>query len=190
MQTALSRDYISVDDYLAGEETSVVKHEYIDGNVYAMAGASKEHNLISLNIAAAFRSHLKGRPCRVFMAGVKAHIETAGKDTFYYPDVIVGCHSRDTHRLISRYPKVIVEVSSESTERLDRGEKLMTYQSIETLEEYVIVAQDRPDTTIFRRANKWQPEAVTGLGQRVYMKSIDLTLSLAEIYEGVLTVES
>jgi Uma2 family endonuclease len=92
--------------------------------------------------------------------------------------------------LISRYPKLIVEVSLESTERLDRGEKLMAYQSIEILEEYVIVAQDRPDTTILRRANKWQPEAVTGLGQRVYMKSIDLTLSLAEIYEGVLTVES
>src|SRR5215468_3600341 len=97
MQTALSRDYVSVEDYLAGEDASAVKHEYIDGSVYAMAGATKEHNLISLNIAVALRSHLRGGPCRVFMADVKAQIETAGRDTFYYPDIIVGCDSRDTH---------------------------------------------------------------------------------------------
>lgn len=186
MQTALRRDYVSVNEYLAGEETSLVKHEYVDGSVYAMAGAGKEHNLISLNIAVAFRSHLKGGRCRVFMADVKAQIETAGMDTFYYPDIIVGCDSRDTDRLISHYPKVIVEVSSESTERLDRGEKLMAYQSIETLQEYMIVAQDRPEVTIFRRANQWKPEGSADLNQSVLLKSLDLTLALSEIYDGVL----
>jgi|ERR1051325_643308 Uma2 family endonuclease len=190
MQTALNRDYVGVDEYLAGEEISLVKHEYIDGIVYAMAGASKEHNSISLNIAVAFRSHLRGKPCRVFMSDVKAQIETAGKDTFYYPDVMVGCDSRDTHDLYSRYPKVIVEVSSESTERLDRGEKRLAYQSIETLEEYMIVAQDRAEVTIFRRANAWKPETVAGLGQSVIFQSLGLKLPLSLIYEGVLKLDS
>src|SRR5690348_13356166 len=186
MQTALSRDYISVDEYLAGEEVSDVKHEYIDGSVYAMAGASTEHNQISLNIVFALRTHLKGKSCRVFMSDVKAQIETRGKDSFYYPDVMVGCDPRNTHHLYLRYPKVLGEVSSDSTERLDRGEKRLAYQSLETLEEYMIVAQDRPEITIFRRANNWKPETVAGLDQNVSLKSLDLMLPLTLIYEGVL----
>jgi Uma2 family endonuclease len=109
-----------------------------------------------------------------------------GDDVFYYPDIMVGCDSRDTNRLYLLYPKVLVEVSSESTERLDRGEKRLAYQTLETLEEYLIVAQDRPEVTIFRRSNKWVPEIAAGLGQSVFIKSIDLKLPLSAIYEGVI----
>src|SRR5256885_6204510 len=154
MQTALHHDYLSVEDYLAGEETSDVKREYVGGNAYAMAGATTEHNQIAMNIAFPLRSHLKGNSCRVFMSDVKVQIEAAGEESFYYPDVMVGCDPRDTHQFYLRFPKLLVEVSSESTERLDRGEKRLAYQTIETLEEYLIVAQDRSEATTFRRTNR------------------------------------
>jgi|ERR1051325_5881203 Uma2 family endonuclease len=186
MQTALNRDYISVDEYLAGEEKSEVKHEYSGGAVYAMAGATREHNRIAGNIYSAFGERLRGGPCQAFISDVKLRHDAMGDDVFYYPDVMVGCDSRDTHRLYLRYPKVLVEVSSESTERLDRGEKRLAYQSLETLEEYMIVAQDRPEATIFRRAIKWKPETISGLAQTVYLKSLDLALPLSVIYEGVI----
>lgn len=188
MQTALHCDYLSVDDYLVGENVSEVKHEYFGGNVYAMAGATTEHNQISMNIAFALRAHLKSKGCRVFMSDVKVRLSAAGEDAFYYPDVMVGCDARDTHHLFLLYPKLLVEVSSESTERLDRGEKRLAYQTIETLEEYIIVAQDRRDVTIFRRANKWAPESVAGLGQSISIASLDLSLSA--IYEGVLKIDA
>ena len=187
MQTALHCDFISVDDYLAGEQAGEVKHEYFGGNTYAMAGATTEHNQISMNIAFAFRAHLAGKRCRVFMSDVKVRLSAAGEEAFYYPDVIVGCDPRDTHHLYLRYPRVLVEVSSESTERLDRGEKRLAYQTLETLEEYMIVAQDRADVTIFRRTDKWAPETAAGLAQRIFLKSLDLTLSLSAIYEGIIT---
>ena len=167
-------------------ELSEVKHEYFGGNVYAMAGATTEHNQISMNIAFAFRAHLKGRRCRIFMSDIKVRLSAAGEETFYYPDVMIGCDPRDTHQLFLLYPKVLVEVSSESTERLDRGEKRLAYQTLETLEEYLIVAQDRPEATIFRRSNKWVPEIGAGLEQSVFIKSIDLKLPLSAIYEGVI----
>jgi Uma2 family endonuclease len=189
MQTALNRDYISIDDYLAGEAASDIKHEYSAGSVYAMAGVSREHNRIAGNIYSAFAQHLRGGRCQAFISDIKVRLEALGDEIFYYPDVMVGCDLRDTHRLYLRFPKVLVEVSSESTERLDRGEKRLAYQSLETLEEYIIVAQVRPELTIFRRADKWKPEAVAGLDRSASFKSLDLVLPLAAIYEGVLGVE-
>jgi Uma2 family endonuclease len=186
MQTALNREYITVDDYLAGEEISQVKHEYSAGAVYAMAGATREHNRIAGNVYSAFGQHLRSGPCQAFISDVKLRFDAMGDEVFYYPDVMVGCDPRDTDHLYLRYPKVLVEVSPESTERLDRGEKRLAYQTIETLQEYVIVAQDRPEITIFRRANKWAPELVAGLSESVWLKSIDLTLAVSAIYEGVL----
>jgi Uma2 family endonuclease len=185
VQTALHCDYLSVEDYLVGEQISAVKHEYFGGTVYAMAGAITEHNQISMNIAFAFCTHLKGKRCRVFMSDVKVRLSAAGEEAFYYPDVMVGCDPRDNHHLFLLYPKLLVEVSSESTERLDRGEKRLAYQTVETLEEYLIVAQDRSEATMFRRANKWVPETVAGLGQSVLLKCLDLSLALSAIYEGI-----
>ena len=185
MQTALNRDYISVEDYLAGEQVSQVKHEYSAGAVYAMAGATREHNRIAGNVYSAFGQRLRGGPCQAFISDVKLRLDSMGDEVFYYPDIMVGCDSRDTHHLYLRYPKVLVEVSSDSTERLDRGEKRLAYQAIESLEEYVIISQDQPEVTVFSRANKWIAESVTGLRQIVSLKSIDLSLALSTIYEGI-----
>src|SRR5438309_6507916 len=103
MQAALKRNFVTVEDYLAGEENSSVKHEYVDGAVFAMAGATAEHNEIAINITSAIKSHLRGKPCRVFMSDVKVRVEIAGEETFYYPDVMVGCDPRDKHHLFLRY---------------------------------------------------------------------------------------
>src|SRR6266446_4816259 len=135
MQAALSQDFLSVEDYLSGEEGGEIKHEYIAGAVYAMAGATSDHNLIAGNIYAAFRSGLHGGRCRAFILDLKVRLKIAQDDVFYYPDVMVGCDPRETHKLYLSFPKLLVEVSSESTERLDRREKKLAYQTIETLEE-------------------------------------------------------
>jgi len=190
MQAAPSRDYIGIENYLAGEEVSGVKHEYSAGSVYAMAGATREHNQIAGNIYSALVQHLRDGPCRAFISDIKVRLEALGDEFFYYPDVVVGRDSRDTHPLYLRYPKVLVEVSSQSTERLERGEKRLAYQSLETLEEYAIVAQDRPDITIFRRGSKWKPETVNGLDQSLAFPTLNLKLPLMLIFEGALKLDS
>src|ERR1051325_4472128 len=158
MQAVVKQDFISVEDYLTDEEGGDIKHEYIAGAVYAMAGATSDPNLIAGNIYAAFRSGLQPGPWRAFIIDFKLRLNIGQDDLFYYPDVMVGCDPRDTHKLYLRFPKILVEVSSESTERLDRHEKKLAYQTIETLEEYLILSQDRYEVSLFRRANNWQPE--------------------------------
>ena len=190
MQAALRQEFVAVDDYLAGEQTSDIKHEYVGGAVYAMAGTTIDHNYIAQNIAFAARSHLKGKPCKVVIGDVKVRLEVEAQDIFYYPDVMIGSDPRDTDRLFLRYPKILIEVSSDSTERLDRNEKRSAYQSIETLEEYIMVAQDRLEVTAFRRANRWKPEVLKGLGQVLTLASIGLALPLSSIYEGAVPGKS
>jgi Uma2 family endonuclease len=185
MKAALKSDFLSVEDYLAGEEASELKHEYIGGVVYAMAGVTKRHNLIAQNICQAFRQRLKGGPCSIFISDVKVQLKLQQQDVFYYPDVMVGCDLRDTGPLSLRFPKLLVEVSSESTERVDRHEKLAAYQTIETLNEYVIIAQDRAEVTVFRRAGNWFPEVLTELGSTLNLTALDLALPLSAIYEGI-----
>lgn len=176
---------LSVEEYLAGEQRSEVRHEYLDGVVYAMAGASIRHNLISGNLFTSLRSHLRGSPCGVFIADVKVRLEVATNDIFYYPDVMVACDSRDTNEFFKSFPKVLIEVMSETTERLDRREKFLSYQQIETLEEYVLVAQDRMEVTVFRRANGWKPEVFNKPDQSLALASLEFSLPLSGVYEGV-----
>lgn len=127
-------EWTSVEAYLALEQQIDIRHEYIGGAVYAMAGASDEHIALCMNIAFALRSHLQGTPCRVQMSEGKLRLRIANEEIFYYPDVLVACDPRDTDRYFKRYPKVLVEVLSESTEALDRREKFLSYRQIETLE--------------------------------------------------------
>lgn len=185
MEAAVKTGVATVEAYLSGEGRSEVRHEYIGGTLYAMAGASEEHNTISLNLATALRSHLRGKPCRVFMADMKVRPRIAREDIFYYPDIIVACDPRDTDRYFKRYPKVLVEVLSEDTERTDRREKFLSYTGIETLEEYVLVAQDRMEVTVFRRSKQWQPEIMTQAAQPLALASLEFAVPLSVVYEGV-----
>src|SRR5437868_2961432 len=143
MDAAAKTGALGVDDYLSGERVSDIRHEYLAGTLYAMAGASEEHSTIALNLASALRSHLRGGLGRVFIVDMKVRLQIGRDNVFYYPDVLVTCDARDTDRYFTRYPKVLIEVLSPDTERIDRREKFLSYTGIETLAEYVLVAQDK-----------------------------------------------
>ena len=184
--TAFAADtFIPVEDYLSGEQLSEVRHEYIAGDVHAMAGASRAHNDIAGSIYAALRAHLKGKQFRAYISDVKVRLEIQAHDIFYYPDVVVGCDPRNQHPLFMRFPTVVVEVLSETTEQIDRREKFLSYPQIETLEEYVLVAQNRREVTVFRRANGWQPELLRDEADVLRLTSLEFTQPLRDIYEGV-----
>ncbi|NES02404.1 MAG: Uma2 family endonuclease [Okeania sp. SIO2F4] len=180
-----NKNDISPEEYLAGEEISSIKHEYINGQVYTMAGASDAHVTISLNLASELRSYLRGSGCRVYMSDMKAHIETA--NTFYYPDVMVTCDARDKAlQDRKKYPCLIVEVLSENTEAFDRGDKFANYQQLPTLQEYLLINQKRQRLECFRR----NPEGLWVLhtytqGSQIHLASIDFRTSIDNLYEDV-----
>jgi Uma2 family endonuclease len=150
-----------------------------------MVGASAEHNIIAGNLFAAMRAHLRGRGCQVFIADVKVQLQIAGSNVFYCPDVMVTCDPRDTDRFFKRSPRVLIEVLSPETERTDRREKYLSYIQIESLEECVLVAQDQSEIIVFRRSSHWHPKVINRPDDQLHLASIELTLPLAAIYEGV-----
>jgi len=185
MQAVLRADRISVEDYLESEESSEVRHEYIGGILYAMAGASDEHIAICVNLVSALRAHLKGTPCRVQISEGKVRLRAADEDIFYYPDIMVICDPRDQDRYFKRYPKVLIEVLSESTETIDRREKFLSYRQIETLQEYVLIAQNKMEVTVFERANRWQPELSIQPEQSLRLPSLNFSQLLKDVYDSV-----
>ena len=176
--------HLSVEDYLEGEKTSPVRQEYIAGQVYAMAGASTRHNGIALNLATRLRPHLRGGSCRVFMSDVKVRIDAL--DLFYYPDVMVSCDPEDRGDYFRKRPCLIVEVTSPSTEAIDRREKLLAYQKIDGLLEYVLIAQDEVKAHVYRRDadGKWWVQTLTETDE-LRMESVSLNLPLLELYEDI-----
>mgnify|MGYP001270227147 CR=1 FL=1 len=176
---------VTVEDYLSGELRSETRHEFLGGTVYEMAGTSEEHNVIATNLLAALHAHLRGKSCRVFIVDMKVRLRISRDDIFYYPDLMVACDARDTDRYFMRYPKVLIEVLSPDTERTDRREKFSSYTGLETLEEYVLVAQDRREVTLFRRNRQWQPEILAQPEQVLELTSLDFTVPLHIVYEGV-----
>lgn len=184
MQAAQNAPSISVADYLNGELKSEIRHEYIGGLVYAMAGASRRHNVICGNLFAGLRAHLRGTPCQVFMVDLKARLRIAGEDIFYYPDLMVTCDPRSNDPYFESFPKVLIEVLSPETERIDRREKFSTYTQVETLEEYILVAQENMEVTVFRRANNWLPDVANQREQQLRVSSLDFSMPLSAIYEN------
>jgi Uma2 family endonuclease len=185
MEAVAQIHLMSVPDYLKFETDGQVRHEYIGGTIHAMAGASERHNTIALNLATAFRIHLRGGPCRAYIADFKVRLEVNREDIFYYPDVMVACVRDGVEEYFLRYPKVIVEVLSPSTESIDRREKLLNYQQIPTVAEYAIVAQDRREVTLYRREDGWKPVVLTAPDATVEFHSIKFSAPLTQIYEGV-----
>ena len=177
-------EYLGVEEYLAGEQHSEIRHEYINGEVHAMGAASAAHNLIALNVATTLRAAARGTSCQVFIADMKVYLKIAGEDIFYYPDVVVSCDPDDREPFYRSRPCLVVEVLSPATARIDRREKFLAYTSMDSLREYMLVAQDRQRVTLFRRANDWLPE-VFGPGDTLSLECLDCTLSMAQIYEEV-----
>jgi Uma2 family endonuclease len=186
MVSIKSELYISHTDYLAAEAISPIRHEYIRGEVWAMAGGTQAHNTIALNVASLLRNHVRGSGCRAFVENMKVLIETA--DVYYYPDVTVTCDERDRNASDSfiRYPCLVVEVLSEKTEAFDRGEKFADYRQINTLQEYVLISQNRQRVECFRRnaQGRWELY-VYEKDEDVYLASVDFSVPVALVYEDV-----
>lgn len=172
--------YISEQDYLKGEIISEIKHEYVDGQIFAMAGASKNHERIAGNIYREFGNHLKHSPCEPFASDIKIK---AGNN-FFYPDVMVICEDNSQSEYYTDSPVIIVEVLSMSSRRMDETVKRMAYQNLPSLKEYVLIEQDFVDVEVCRRTEGWVPRHYF-LGDEVAFESIDLTLPVEEIYARV-----
>lgn len=186
MSTARRTNLISVDEYLAGELVSNIKHEFVAGVVHAMAGASNAHNMISTNLLRSLGNQLEDSPCREFNSDTKVRIRAANGMRFYYPDAQVVCKPNPQSESFQDAPVLIVEVLSESTRRADEEEKREYYFTIPSLNTYVMLEQATPQAILFKRTE-------TGFERLVYAKpdatidisEPDLKLSLSEIYRDV-----
>ncbi|QTR46863.1 Uma2 family endonuclease [Thiothrix litoralis] len=175
-------DYLSVENYLAGEEISEIKHEYVEGQVYARAGAKINHNKIVRNMSSLLWNHLRHQPCEPLSGDML--VKTLGK-RFRYPDVVVVCDddpSEDERVLES--PILIIEVLSKSTRKKDKGEKRLEYLAIPSLLEYVLIEQDFAEIEVQRRSASWQ-SSYYFLGDEVVLESVNASLPVEAIYERV-----
>lgn len=195
--------YLTPDRYLQMEETSNIKHEYIDGQIYAMAGASDAHVTIAGNLFTLLRNHVRGSGCRVYISDMKVRIESLNR--FYYPDIMVSCDRRDLETsTYKRFPTVIIEVLSDSaesfgcgfaspkpfqeTEAFDRGDKFIDYQQIESLREYILINTKQQRVDCLRRNEQflWVFQSYDRRDRLSFrLDSIDFEEKLELLYEDV-----
>ncbi len=186
MSTAEKLDIISVEDYLAGELVSEIKHEYLAGVVHAMSGARIVHDVIAGNVFASLHSRLRGQRCRPHTSDMKIRVRLPTHVRFYYPDTSVVCDSNPPTDSFQDQPVVIAEVLSRRTRRIDFGEKWDAYQTIPSLSVYLLIEQECPAVVAYRRTEHgFSREAYQGLDAVIRLPEIATELPLAEIYEGV-----
>ena len=179
---------MSEEEYLEQERASKTKSEYFRGEVFAMAGASREHNLITANIIAELVLQLKNKPCRVYPSDMHLQVEKSG--LFTYPDVMVVCDKEkfiDDKKDTILNPDVIIEVLSDSTESYDRGEKFFNYRQIDSLKEYILVWQKRKKIEKYSRVNSplWTLTETDDNNQSISLDSIECKLELVNVYDKI-----
>jgi Uma2 family endonuclease len=196
MATPQTKFYFTEEQYLKIEREAEEKHEYVDGQIYAMAGETEAHNTICVNLTREVSLRLKGKPCRVFAKDIKVRsgpgpsLYQTTRGFFSYPDVLTVCGERefhDQHRDVLLNPNVIIEVLSKATESFDRGEKFLRYRTwLPSLTDYLLIAQDKPVIEHYRRqGSEWILATYTGLEASLMIQSIDCTLKLSEVYDQV-----
>jgi len=185
-----SPQHLSPSEYLQMEEQSQIKHEYINGEIYSMAGATDIHITLAGNLYVLLRSHLRGSDCQVYISDMKARIEA--RNCFYYPDILVTCDPRDQQTpTYKRFPRLIAEVLSDSTEAFDRGDKFADYQTLHTLQEYIQLNSRQQRLECFRRneAGLWVLQsyspAASPATTSFELTSLQLTASLSDLYADV-----
>ena len=183
------KTFLTPEEYLEIERKAEFKSEYYHGEMFAMAGASRPHNLLTANAAAQIHGQLRGRPCEMYSSDMRVCVAATGLYT--YPDVVVAC---ETPRFLEDAvpdtlvnPTVIIEVLSASTEAYDRGKKFDHYRALESLREYVLVSSDRVQIERYARqpGGQWLLTAVNRLEDSIDLESAGCTLSLSEVYERV-----
>lgn len=186
--------YLTPEQYLAQERQSGTRNEYFNGEIFAMAGASREHNQIAANLVRVLGNQLLEKPCNVYASDMKVKIDKARKYT--YPDVVVACQPErfeDEKRDVLLNPAVIIEILSDSTEAYDRGQKFLHYQLLNSLVVYLLVAQDTSRMEIFLRdkdPNSWTYSQFDNLDDNVQIDCIDCTLPVREVYRKVVFKDS
>ena len=187
MSSAAAKTRLTPEQYLAMERASETKHEYDHGRIIAMAGASRGHNLIALNLGSQIRDKLLDRPCEAYASDMRVRIGTS--DLYVYPDVVVACgeprfEHGDVDTLLN--PTLIVEVLSPSTERRDRGRKFHQYRTIDSLQEYVMVSQDEVRIERYtRRAGEWALSERNQIDTTLQLESIGCEIPLRQVYSKV-----
>lgn len=186
MSPARQIDLISVEDYLAGEQHSSVKHEYVAGLIYAMVGARNAHNIIASNVLGSLFSQLQGKPCRAFNSDTKIRVRMSNQTRFYYPDVSVICRPNPQSDVFQDLPGVVIEVLSESTRRIDDGEKREAYLTIPSLSHYILFEQSSVGAVIYERGSAgFERRVLTGLTGSIPLPELNASLALATVYDGV-----
>ena len=183
---AHAQPFMTVEEYMELEEQSSLRHEYVNGVVYAMSRPSIAHARIMVELLVAFKTHLRGSPCEPFAADVKLRIRSETDEIFYCPDVVVACNRDEWGTNYVCNPKLVIETLSPSTQHIDRREKAMTYRRVSSIEEYVLLEQDEPTVIVHRRAENWRPHVYTGPQAVAEFRAIGLSVPLAQIYEGTL----
>ena len=178
---------ISVEEYLTGEELSPVKHEYIGGEVHAMSGATNGHNEIAVNALLSLGFQLRGKPCRPFNSDTKVRIDLGSHTRFYYPDVMVVCHPNPRSDHFQDHPVVVIEVASESTRRIDRGEKADIYMRIPSLKVLLLVEAESIGVSVWRRGTDgaFAMERYDDPAAVIALPEIEADLPLSELYGNV-----
>ena len=185
MSQAQKIQRFSVAEYFMLERATNVRHEYIDGELIAMGGASRVHNTIVFNLGAAIRPHLRGTPCRIAGGDMKVFIETVNRG--YYPDLVVSCNDPvdEADEYTETRPLLLIEVLSSSTAAIDRTEKRLNYQRLDSLQEYVLVAQHESSVEVYRRQPDGWFYIQYSAGDDIELASINLSLPISMVYEDV-----
>lgn len=182
-------EFMEPDNYLEMEQRSDIKHEYVNGVITAMAGASRRHNLLTLALGSMLRSHLRGTGCQTFTSDMKVNASHKGNSIFYYPDIMVSCNRENNNAYVEDYPQIIIEVLSPSTEARDRMEKLAAYTAISSLKEYVLVHQERVAIDLYQNTDSgWEVVRYTQEQEVIHFISVNFSATLQEIYEDVVGV--
>jgi Uma2 family endonuclease len=185
--SSLPKQTYTPEEYLALERKAGYKSEYLDGQITAMTGASRAHNIINTNLVRILGTELADEPCELYAADMRVRV--GYHHSYVYPDVVIACGSptfEDVELDTLINPTIIIEVLSPSTEIYDRGSKSARYRQIDSLQEYLLVAQDRPAIEhYFRRDNEWSIADIQGLDGQVELPSINCTVFLSDIYQKV-----
>ena len=187
MSSVAARTYLTPEEYIVLERKATLKSEYLSGEIFAVSGASNEHNLITMNTATGLYNQVAERGCRVYASDMRVGI-SAGT-VYFYPDIAINCDKpRFEDEVFDTLlnPQVIIEVLSTSTENYDRGEKFERYQQLESLQEYILISQDQIQVEHYLRQGKeWIPSELSDLEDELFLPSIGAELSLKQIYRFV-----
>lgn len=183
---APERRRFTFEEYLEIERSSPLRHEYVGGEIFAMGQPRQAHAIVAMNLATALHAHLSGRPCRTYAGGRRLHFKCRGDDIAYYPDVWVGCGgTRNLQGEFDDEPRLVIEVLSAATERIDRREKAINCREIGSLEEFALVAPKPVSIVLYRRSENWSPMVLDSAERPLELRSVGLALSVDRVYAGL-----